>query len=420
MLDSIAVKRFKSLEDTGKIELSPFTVLFGPNAAGKSNFLDAIQILSRLASEKTLADALGGPVRGLPLESFTLPPEGLAGLLSKKGSPTFRLDSEFATGESLLRYAVEIGIRPASGALSVEDEFLATLAPKTREPKGEPSIQRVEGKIAIRRKDKPARPRVEKVGLGYTQLSDRRFSGMYYGAIERARDELASWRTYYLDPRVAMREQRTPQEVGDIGSLGEHLAPFLFRLREDQPKIFDGVRRTIRTLIPSVDDVGVDLDKKRGVLDVEIRQNGTPFSSRIVSEGTLRILALTCIALNPWGGNLVAFEEPENGVHPRRIELIAQMLHSLATDPKRPRQVIVTTHSPVFCGAVLRAARSQPEGERKSIAMYRVVREGRLTRLHQFAAAGPLFEDSDLAKNLTSATEDGIFEGLMLRGLLDE
>src|SRR4051812_14794690 len=98
MLESIAVKRFKSLEDTGTIELAPLTVLFGPNAAGKSNFLDAIQILSRLASEKTLADALGGPVRGLPLESFTLPPEGLSGLLSKRESPTFRLDADFSTG----------------------------------------------------------------------------------------------------------------------------------------------------------------------------------------------------------------------------------------------------------------------------------------------------------------------------------
>lgn len=56
MLTSIRVQRFKSLVDTGDIEIAPLTVLFGPNAAGRSNFLDAIQVMSKLASERTLKD----------------------------------------------------------------------------------------------------------------------------------------------------------------------------------------------------------------------------------------------------------------------------------------------------------------------------------------------------------------------------
>ena len=99
----------------------------------------------------------------------------------------------------------------------------------------------------------------------------------------------------------------------------------------------------------------MDLDKRRGTLDILIRQDGTDFSTRIMSEGTLRVLALCAIAANPWGGSLIAFEEPENGVHPRRIELIAQLLISLARNQKR--QVIATTHSPVFCDAILKHAR---------------------------------------------------------------
>src|SRR4030042_1642376 len=106
------------------------------------------------------------------------------------------------------------------------------------------------------------------------------------------------------------------------------------------------IKRTLRSLIPSVDDLVVDLDKQRGTLDIQIQQRGTKFSSRVISEGTLRVLALCTIAVNPWSGSLLAFEQPENGVHPRRIELIAQLLASLATEQKR--QVIVTTHSPLF------------------------------------------------------------------------
>jgi predicted ATPase len=411
VLRAVHVKRFKSLEDTERVELAPLTVLFGPNAAGKSNFLDAIQVLSRLASERTVADALGPPVRGLPLETFTLPGEGLAGLLAREEA-TFSIESDLETAEALLRYRAEIEIRPASGALSVRDEFLATLGRKG-EPKGHPAIERVGDRLRIRRKSKPAHPREEPLGLNHTLLSDRRLSGVEYRAVERARDEMRSWRTYYLDPRVAMRAQQAPQDVQDIGPLGEHIASFLYRLRGEDPRRFDAVRRTLKTLIPAVEDLAVDLDTKRGVLDIELRQNGTPFSSRVVSEGTLRVLALVCVALNPWSGSVVAFEEPENGVHPRRIELIARLLAEMSTTPT-PRQVIVTTHSPIFCASVIRRAREDPE----RVALYRVLRDDRQTRIVRFDTAGPLFDNSEIAAGLAAA-EDVVFEGLALRGMLD-
>ena len=63
--------------------------------------------------------------------------------------------------------------------------------------------------------------------------------------------------------------------------------------------------------------------------------------------------------LNPWGGSLVAFEEPENGVHPRRLELIADLLTSLVLDQRR--QLIATTHSALFCDAMLKKARLSPD-----------------------------------------------------------
>jgi predicted ATPase len=131
-----------------------------------------------------------------------------------------------------------------------------------------------------------------------------------YRAIDRVRNELSGWRTYYLDPRVAMRAARPPSEVDDIGVLGQDIAPFLYRLQAEHPKHFETVRRTVRALVPAVEDVLVDLDKRRGTLDVQIRQDGVLFSSRIVSEGTLRVLSLAAVAANPWGGSLLAFDRP--------------------------------------------------------------------------------------------------------------
>jgi len=149
-------------------------------------------------------------------------------------------------------------------------------------------------------------------------------------------------------------------------------------------------------------------------LDVIIRQDGTDYSSRIVSEGTLRVLALCAIAVNPWGGSLLAFEEPENGVHPRRLELIANLLLSLALP--QGRQVIVTTHSPLFCDAVLKGAGSY----RNDIGLFNVRREAQATVVQSFDITGPLFKDQEIAAALTAGTEDGLFENLLLRGMIDE
>ncbi len=238
-------------------------------------------------------------------------------------------------------------------------------------------------------------------------------SGDQYAGIEKCRNELLRLRTYYLDPRTAMRRAATPAEVEDIGVLGENIAPFLFRLRTERAKHFDAVVRTLRSLIPSVESVSVDLDKRRGTLDVVIRQGGIEYSSRIVSEGTLRVLALCAITSNPWGGSVIAFEEPENGVHPRRVESIAELLMAIAVHQNK--QVIVTTHSTLFCAAVWRLAKEQPG----DVALLRVSQEEDGSRITPFETADPLFSDSDIKEALASPGEDALLEGLLIRGLLD-
>jgi predicted ATPase len=270
--------------------------------------------------------------------------------------------------------------------------------------------------LRIRRKSKPAHPREEPVGLNHTLLSDPRLGGPEYRAIEKCRSEMSGWRTYYLDPRVAMRQPRPPAAVQDIGTLGEQIAPFLYYLRGEDRKRFSAVSRTLRTIIPAVEDVKVDLDERRGTLDILVRQNGIDFSSRIVSEGTLRVLALSALAVNPWSGSLLAFEEPENGVHPRRLELIANLLTSLCVEQER--QVIVTTHSPLFCSIMLKRWREDHD----LVRLFEVRQEPEGTAIAPLDVAGPLFDEdarAAIANALASDTEGAVFEGLAVRGLLD-
>jgi predicted ATPase len=404
-----------------EIELAPLVVLMGPNAAGKSNLLEALLLLSRLANEQTLAGAFEPPLRGYPLEAFGLPDDGLQGLL-KKDSAELTLEATVeprqAAGRAasdLLRYQIAIRIQPKTGALIVSDEYLAHVGRDgTIKQKPLPRIEREGNKLVVRRPGEA--PRHEELGLNHTLLSNRKLTGdRRYPDFDRLRRELSAWQTYYLDPRIAMREPQPPREVTDIGPRGEWIAPFLFRLKGSEPmrKHFQGIGRALRAAIPTIESLDVDLDPRRGTLDILIRQDGTPFSSRVVSEGTLRVLALCCLAGNPWPGELIAFEEPETGVHPRRIEVVADLLVSMADADHS--QVVVTTHSPTLIAEMLQRAREMPG----KIKIFRCFQHGKETGVAEFHASGPLFEDESIRLALTGADDAGFVEAMLVRGWLD-
>ncbi len=413
MLKKLTVRNFKSLSDV-TVELPRLSVLFGPNAVGKSNLLDAIQALSRIGNAPTLSGALGqsSPIRGHSFEAFSFAPDGLPGLF-RKGSARFTLEADLTTGKENYRYRIEPRIDLKSGQLSVTDEYLTQLSVSGR-PKGIPAIKRVGSRFHIRGR-RLSNPRQKEVGLNYSILSNQRLGGYRYPWLERVRNELLNWCIYYFEPRMKMREEESPADVFDIGVHGEYIASFLYKLQAEFPKHFDAVFRTLRSIVPSIETLKVELDERRGTLNLWIRQAGIEYSSRVLSEGTLRVLALCAMAVNPWGGSLVALEEPENGVHPRRIDLIAQLLLSL-TDQYQ-RQVVVTTHSPLFVDAILKVKR---EAESSDIGLFNVRLTAQGTVVEPFDVTDPLFQDAEIAEALANRTEDGLFESLILRGLIDE
>jgi predicted ATPase len=411
MLKSVQIRGFKSLDDV-KVDLPKFAVLFGPNATGKSNFIDALQLLSRLTSEKTIAQALE-PMRGYPIEQFTFPVGGLPQLFKEK-EVFISIESDLLAYKSdPMRYRAVLRLEPEKGDINISDEYLARLSKQTYEPKIIPRIEKDGKFLLVRRLGEAGQPRKEKLGLSYTLLSDKRFSGeKLYPDFDKARDELNSWRIYYLDPRNAMRKPASPKEVQDIGLSGEDLAPFLYRLKWHKEK-FRAVVRTLSMAIPSIEEVLVELNEKRGELDIQIIQEGTPYSSRIVSEGTLRVLALCAIAHNPWPGTLIAFEEPENGVHPKRLELIMNLLASIALDEASNRQVIVTTHSPVFVALAHRLQKEKPD----KVGLFVCRGEDNKSIIEPFEQSGELFVDDEIMNALVSPSEDAVSQ-MMIRGWL--
>ena len=390
-------------------------MIFGPNAAGKSNLLDAIQTLARAGTERTLADAFDDPIRGYPTEAFTLPPGGLPELLETPTAQfTIEADLEIPTtsgkATDRVRYRMGIDIKPDAGVLSLADEYL-TRATQQWVPKDNARIETIGDEIHLRRSGGGGAPRHEPLGVNHTYLSDTRLSGASYPLFDAVRGELASWRTHYLDPQTAMRKGIPPREVSDIGVRGEHLAPFLYGLKTRHQQEFRAVRRALRAVIPAVTNFDVDLDVKRGDLDIQIDQDGTRFSSRVISEGTLRVMALCAIAVTASRG-LIAFEEPENGVQPQRLDRVAELLTSVAR--RETAQLIVTTHSPDFVAAMLSRARA----DSTNIGLFSVGREGRTTVVRRLRDPG-LWSDETINDLLTDPDDHDKIAALVRRGWLD-
>ena len=116
MIRRIHIQRYKSLRDV-KVALQPLSVLFGPNAAGKSNFIDALQLLSRIAGSRSLKEAFEPPYRGKPMESFSFDETGLEGLM-KKESVSFQIEADIELSPAVIAAAPKLpSMAPRSGMI---------------------------------------------------------------------------------------------------------------------------------------------------------------------------------------------------------------------------------------------------------------------------------------------------------------
>lgn len=378
MIKRIRIQRYKSLLDVD-VKLKPLSVLFGPNAAGKSNFIDALQLLSRIAGSRSLKEAFEPPYRGKPMESFSFGERGLEGLMTED-SISFKLEVDVDLSPSIidavnkeiqdtrktltpegngggakhsrpswiyhrqLRYRIEIGITPRSGVLHVADEYLAPLD-KDGKPKARPQpfIEKDQNKLHLRMEGQ-AHPSYFETRLDHAIISRPHYPPHYPHLTALSR-ELQSWYFYYFEPRERMRATSSVKEVRHIGLMGEELAAFLNTLKNRDPRQFADVERAMHSLVPSVTGIRTDVNKF-GEVELSLDEGRVSMPARVISEGTLRVLGLLSLSGVQEPPAVIGFEEPENGVHPRRIRDIAKLLVNRSLSGTT--QLIVTTHSPIL------------------------------------------------------------------------
>lgn len=385
MITYIKINGFKSFQNF-EMEFTPLTIIAGANAAGKSNLFDALRLLSRLAEVDRIHTAFREEQRGEMRELFTQYDEGeCAEVMQFEVEMVVNKNITDAWGASgtlkytRLRYELKIRhfvnenglddlevIYESLNTIKHKEDSWVRLLPRETLEEWRPKV--VTGKRGVpyihtdTQEDIPIVivPQDGKQGnkrsiilkhATRTILSS--FDSIDFPHILAAKEEIQSWRFLQLNPDDL--RQPTSKKTGEdtISISGKNLAAALYRIKQNDSYALVEISRKLNQFIPNYTDVLVKDDVENKQYIIYLRgEDGKEYSSRVLSEGTLRILTLCILEQDEKYTGLLCFEEPENGIHPFRIKTMVELLKDLSTDfldiESPLRQVIVNTHSPIL------------------------------------------------------------------------
>ncbi|MGQ9585934.1 MAG: methylation-associated defense system AAA family ATPase MAD3 [Anaerolineae bacterium] len=372
MLRRVEAWHYKCLKQVS-VELHPVNILIGPNASGKSTLLDVLSFLR---------DALEGDVE----EAVRRRAVSLRELVWNQADETrgFEVAIEVDVPHHLrttndydrLRYEIGVGRRDEEGDIVVSGENLWLVNPRQRlllptspqlplpfprELDDSKSVlhparsKTPPGYRVVVRKVSPGGNdyfRSERTGWNITfRLSPRRLalSGV---PEDLERFPIALWLRDFLRRNVRLLQlnsvlMRRPCPSDAPRSFqpdGSNLPLMVSELRMESPQRFQWWIGHLQTILEDLEDVTV-AERKEDLSRylVVTYRNGLRVPAWMLSDGTLRVLALTLIAYLPHQDRLFLIEEPENGVHPRAVEAVYRPLTSVYEG-----QVFLATHSPLF------------------------------------------------------------------------
>lgn len=348
MLRSLTLTNWKSFgEERNTLVLAPLTLLVGPNASGKSNALDAIRFLQGAALDFPLGEVLRGhwegqrevwpAIRGQVIEAArgTRRQFAIKTAWTLPGSPSL----EHVIGIDTIADAVLDGERLTGADAAAFDTDAAALSDASgRQHDGtiRAALRSTGGDRAEERIYSAARSLLGQV------TEDGR---IHAGAIHDARQvQSALRRISFLDIQPARMRDYKPERALVLGSSAENISPKLRSMTQDQRD--DVVAWLSELCAPALTGISFDTTLLKEVMFFLEEGGETKISARSVSDGTLRFLGLVTALITAEPGSTIVLEEPDVGLHPSRIHLLAQLLEQTTHDGRV--QVLATTHSPTL------------------------------------------------------------------------
>ena len=143
-----------------------------------------------------------------------------------------------------------------------------------------------------------------------------------------------------------MRQASPPGQIRRFRTDGSNLPWVIAELQKHESRFNDWIRH-LRTALPDIDSIRtIEREDDRHRYLVVKYKGGLEVPSWTLSDGTLRLLALTLLAYLPELRGVYLIEEPENGIHPQAVETLFQSMSSVYES-----QILLASHSPIILNA---------------------------------------------------------------------
>jgi len=309
-ISQLSIAGFKSIRRLSGLELGPLNVLLGANGAGKSGFISYFRMLGEMVEGR--------------LQKWAIQQGGADRIVSFGLKETNRMESLIHFGLNRYKFALE---PTANGGFVFADEqhFFDGYYYKN-----DKWIDLGNGHLEAKLKEEfLARRAGSEADFCYRSIS--------------------SWKVFHFhdtSDTAGVKRWGNLQDNDYLRTDASNLASYLFRLREDEPAIYEQIRKTVQLAIPLFDDFALKPRKLKGD-DEQIRllwkqkNSDYTFWPSQLSDGSIRFICLVTALLQPDPPSTIIIDEPELGLHPYAITLLASLLRSASTR----MQVIVSTQS---------------------------------------------------------------------------
>jgi len=355
MLTSLALRNFKSFVDE-RVGVSPFTLLVGVNASGKSNFFDAIRFLQGLSLGYSIPEVLSGRYEGgVPIWRGI---RGAANEIALDDSAPVMIETGWKIGGDLINHSVQFTVSedPRIVAERLSDKSGAYLFDTHAPSLGGLAGPTEGGGINVAFKRAPGgsggRSPSATFPADKSILSRRLALKNIHDKVVTTSEKLILEMSgaLFLDLQPSLMRDFKSAQIRALGVNGENISSALFDLCKDPDKKISVVDWISELCAPEVSDIDFVKTEFEQVMFVLVEDNGRRISAKSVSDGTLRFLGQLVALLTAKAGALLLIEELENGLHPSRQSLLVEAIEGYveASDI----QVIASTHSPTLMEAL--------------------------------------------------------------------
>ncbi|MBZ5521741.1 MAG: AAA family ATPase [Acidobacteriia bacterium] len=337
MIKSLRLTNFRShVQST--VQLEPITLMVGPAGAGKSNVFKAMVVLQNSIHRSLVEMFPPG------LGEFHWVRSRWAGETDPIGFEV-QIESMPEYPDCTAEYVLKIADAPAG--LYVLEE---TLTRRQGQQPAEWVFQRRRsrtkmGEFGDVEWDMPSI--LHRVWHGATGVNLQASNVKFTKAVAKA---LSRFGCYHLEVSE-LKSLGIGQAADRIGYYGQGLPDFIAWAKSEAPVVYDSLLCEMQELLPSLKSIFVTQDRtdKQG-LAFEFKDHHGYIAAPDMSDGTMFTLGLLSIVSSPQKPQVLCIEEPETGLHPRRLRWLFEKFVALAY-PKAgqaPTQIVLTTHSPSY------------------------------------------------------------------------